>query len=57
MSAHVMYSVSARCYYGEIIGRDYVISFQSKIKRDLPAAMRQAVDQFLACSSSNLRYL
>ena len=57
MQAEVMYSVGARCYYGEIIGHDYVISFQAKIKRDLATAMQQAIDQFLSCNSSNLRYL
>ena len=47
MCAQVNYSAVTNCYYGEVIGRDYVISFQSKNKHELLEAMRFAVDRFL----------
>lgn len=47
MCAQVNYSAVTNCYYGEVIGRDYVIAFQSKNKDELLEAMRFAVDRFL----------
>lgn len=48
MYAQITYSAVTRCYYGEVIGPDYVIAFQARFKQDVPAAMYAAVDQFLA---------